>query len=59
MSYAVLCCGTVLCVPLSFFQEQLLQLPKFGPRKASNMLAAIENSKSMDLATLLHGLGIE
>jgi NAD-dependent DNA ligase len=41
------------------FQEDLLSLPLFGPRKADNALAAIEKSRNMDLATLLTGLGIE
>lgn len=40
-------------------QEDLLCLPKFGPRKADNTLAAIDASRDMDLATLLQGLGIE
>jgi len=40
-------------------QEELMTLPLFGSKKADNMLAAIETSRKMDLATLLCGLGIE
>lgn len=36
-----------------------MTLPLFGSKKADNMLAAIETSRKMDLATLLCGLGIE
>jgi DNA ligase (NAD+) len=43
----------------SVTKDDLLQLPLFGSRKADKALAAIEASRSMDLATLLCGLGIE
>lgn len=39
-------------------QEDLLSLRHVKERKAAKMLAAIEASRSMDLATLLAGLGI-
>ncbi len=42
----------------SLRKEDLLQLDKFGEKSASNLLAAIEKSKSVDLWRLLHGLGI-
>jgi len=38
--------------------EQLVRLNRFGPKKAENLLAAIEKSKSRDLASFLHALGI-
>jgi hypothetical protein len=58
------CCFTLLLALMLLLlltpaQEDLLALPKFGPRKADNTLAAIDASRDMDLATLLQGLGIE
>lgn len=47
-----------LCL-VSALQADLLGLPLFGERKADKALASIEASRSMDLATLLCGLGIE
>lgn len=38
--------------------EQLLGLSRFGEKKASNLLAAIEKSKSRELAAFLNALGI-
>jgi len=38
--------------------EELVRLNRFGPKKAENLLAAIERSKSRDLASFLHALGI-
>ncbi|ASS77101.1 DNA ligase (NAD(+)) LigA [Tumebacillus algifaecis] len=42
----------------SLSHEKLLALPRFGEKKAQNLLAAIEKSKSKDLASFLHALGI-
>ncbi|MEO0794101.1 MAG: NAD-dependent DNA ligase LigA [Verrucomicrobiota bacterium] len=39
-------------------REQVLQLERFGERSASNLIDAIEKSKSAELWRLLHGLGI-
>ncbi|WP_058300532.1 NAD-dependent DNA ligase LigA [Gorillibacterium timonense] len=38
--------------------EQLLSLDRFGEKKASNLLAAIEKSKTRDLGSFLFALGI-
>ncbi|TCP58091.1 DNA ligase (NAD+) [Tumebacillus sp. BK434] len=38
--------------------EQLLALPRFGEKKAQNLLAALEKSKGKDLASFLNALGI-
>ena len=38
--------------------EQLLGLTRFGEKKASNLLEAIEKSKTRDLAAFLNALGI-
>src|SRR5690606_35913033 len=38
--------------------DELVRLNRFGPKKAENLLAAIEKSKSRDLASFLHALGI-
>ncbi len=38
--------------------EQLLALPRFGPKKAENLLAAIEASKTPSLASFVYALGI-
>lgn len=38
--------------------EQLMQLDKFAEKSASNLLSAIETSKSRELWRLIHGLGI-
>jgi DNA ligase (NAD+) len=38
--------------------EKLLSLPRFGEKKAQNLLNAIEKSKSKDLASFLNALGI-
>lgn len=38
--------------------EQLLNLERFGEKKAQNLLDAIENSKNKDLASFLYALGI-
>lgn len=38
--------------------EQLLSLPRFGEKKAQNLIAALEKSKTRDLAAFLHALGI-
>ena len=40
-------------------KEQLLTLEKFGDRKADNLLAAIQASKSQTLQRLIIGLGIK
>lgn len=39
-------------------KEELLQLERFGPKKAQNLIDAIENSKQCDLASFLYALGI-
>jgi DNA ligase (NAD+) len=39
-------------------KPQLLTLPLFGEKKATNLLTAIENSKKRPLSRLLYGLGI-
>ena len=41
----------------SLTRDQLLQLDKFGPTKADNLLAAIEGSKSRPLPKVLTALG--
>lgn len=38
--------------------EKLLSLPRFGEKKAQNLLDAIEKSKGKDLASFLNALGI-
>ncbi|WP_027091775.1 NAD-dependent DNA ligase LigA [Cohnella thermotolerans] len=38
--------------------EDLVKLERFGEKKANNLLAAIEKSKSRDLAAFLNALGI-
>ncbi|RUS43108.1 NAD-dependent DNA ligase LigA [Cohnella sp. AR92] len=38
--------------------EQLIGLERFGEKKAANLLAALEKSKSRDLAAFLNALGI-
>ena len=38
--------------------EDLVRLERFGPKKAENLLAAIEKSKTRDLASFLFALGI-
>lgn len=38
--------------------DDLVKLERFGEKKASNLLAAIEKSKSRDLAAFLNALGI-
>ncbi|WP_038092136.1 NAD-dependent DNA ligase LigA [Tumebacillus flagellatus] len=38
--------------------EKLLSLPRFGQKKAENLLNAIEKSKNCDLAAFLNALGI-
>lgn len=38
--------------------EQLVGLPRFGEKKAGNLLAALEKSKSRELAPFLNALGI-
>lgn len=39
-------------------KEELLKLERFGPKKAQNLIDAIENSKQCDLASFLYALGI-
>lgn len=39
-------------------KDQLLGLEKFGDKKASNLLEALENSKDCELASFIYGLGI-
>ncbi|WP_125152876.1 NAD-dependent DNA ligase LigA [Clostridium rectalis] len=39
-------------------KEQLLTLDKFGEKKASNIINAIENSKNPDLSSFIYALGI-
>lgn len=39
-------------------KEQLLTLEKFGDKKASNLINAIEKSKDCDLASFIYALGI-
>ncbi|MDO3412004.1 NAD-dependent DNA ligase LigA [Saccharibacillus sp. CPCC 101409] len=39
-------------------QESLVKLERFGERKASNLLEALEHSKTRDLASFLFALGI-
>lgn len=38
--------------------EQLIKLDRFGEKKADNLLKALEESKSRDLASFLYALGI-
>ncbi|ANE48869.1 NAD-dependent DNA ligase LigA [Paenibacillus swuensis] len=38
--------------------EDLMGLARFGTKKATNLLASIEKSKEVDLASFLYGLGI-
>ncbi|KGE20501.1 NAD-dependent DNA ligase LigA [Paenibacillus wynnii] len=38
--------------------EQLLKLDRFGDKKASNLIQALEDSKGRDLASFLYALGI-
>ncbi|WP_410512529.1 NAD-dependent DNA ligase LigA [Paenibacillus sp. BR2-3] len=38
--------------------EQLVKLERFGEKKASNLLKALEDSKGRDLASFLYALGI-
>jgi DNA ligase (NAD+) len=38
--------------------EELVKLPRFGEKKATNLLAALEKSKSRELAQFLNALGI-
>lgn len=38
--------------------EDIIQLPRFGEKKANNLLAAIEKSKERDLSSFLFALGI-
>ena len=38
--------------------EQLLKLDRFGEKKASNLVQALEDSKGRDLASFLYALGI-
>ncbi|ARU60163.1 DNA ligase (NAD(+)) LigA [Tumebacillus avium] len=42
----------------SLSMDKLLSLPRFGEKKAQNLLAAIEKSKSKDLTSFLNALGI-
>ena len=39
-------------------RDQLLSLDKFGPKKADNLLKALEASKRPELARFIYGLGI-
>ena len=39
-------------------KEELVELEKFGDKKASNLLVALENSKNCELASFVYGLGI-
>lgn len=39
-------------------KESLVQLERFGERKASNLIEALEQSKTRDLASFLYALGI-
>jgi DNA ligase (NAD+) len=39
-------------------KEQLLELDRFGEKKADNLLEAIEKSKECDLASFIYALGI-
>lgn len=39
-------------------KEELVELEKFGDKKASNLLVALENSKNCELASFIYGLGI-
>lgn len=39
-------------------KEQLLQLEKFGDKKASNLINALEKSKSCELGSFIYALGI-
>jgi DNA ligase (NAD+) len=42
----------------SLSYEDLVKLPRFGEKKATNLLAALEKSKSRELAPFLNALGI-
>ncbi len=47
--------------PADFYrlkEEDLLQLERFGPKSAENLIAAIAESKKQPLARVLYGLGI-
>ncbi|ALP89215.1 NAD-dependent DNA ligase LigA [Clostridium butyricum] len=39
-------------------EEELIDLEKFGPKKAQNLLKAIENSKECELHAFIYALGI-
>lgn len=39
-------------------EEELIDLEKFGPKKAQNLLEAIENSKECELHAFIYALGI-
>ncbi|WP_346890321.1 NAD-dependent DNA ligase LigA [Clostridium sp. UBA1056] len=39
-------------------KEELIGLEKFGDKKATNLLVALENSKDCELASFIYGLGI-
>lgn len=39
-------------------KEELIGLEKFGDKKATNLLMALENSKDCELASFIYGLGI-
>ncbi|MDB2152803.1 NAD-dependent DNA ligase LigA [Clostridium butyricum] len=39
-------------------EEELIDLEKFGPKKAQNLLEAIENSKECELNAFIYALGI-
>ncbi len=43
---------------LHHYQDELLTLDRFGKKKVSNLLTAIENSKTQDLDRFIFGLGI-
>lgn len=52
----------LLKTPLDLYKlktEQLLDLPKFGAKKAEKLISAIQASKSQPLARLLSGLGVD
>lgn len=40
-------------------QDDLMKLPKVKEKKSQNILDAINNSKTMSLAKLIAGLGIQ
>ena len=48
-----------ICDLYKLNKEDLIGLEKFGPKKAQNLLDAIENSKECSLEAFIYALGIQ